>query len=341
MRSFSFLGIQRAAAVGFVTTGLLTACGSSGDSPPGPAPDTAVPTDSSGSDTAIDSATTTDTADATTTETGSDADATATDTADAADTAKPPVDAPACADGGCAGGLTCCSGSCVDLTADPHNCGACGSSCTLTQFCSGTKCNEAVFANVCENAKATVVKDPYDPDNAAGHLVGTALSTSCVPATVVVEKDQGAAGVLDFSNRPLGGVGMTYVTGGGSFGQKTIDYMDKAALTPVFLTGDGTNITFRIRRTGTDLVSAPMTTLTDSHDYFFVELAVEPVSGTLCFSVQGMFGAGTAAGAYWASTEVVPKRATYTDAWYAYEWTDSGDKLPSSTDTFRLIAHGR
>jgi hypothetical protein len=336
MRSLAFLTVLRVATLGGACA--LGACGSSSDSPPANPGDTATPTDTSSGDSGGDTATPTDTAGEVASETGGDADATATDTAD---TAKPPVDAPACSDGGCTDGLTCCGSSCIDLAKDPLNCGACGRACTLTQFCSGSKCNEAVFANVCENANATVVKDPYDPDNAAGKLVGAALAASCAPPTVVVEKDQGAAGVLDFSNRPLGGVGMTYVTGGGSFGQKTIDYMDKAALTPIYLSGDGTNVEFKVRRTGTTLVTAPITTLTDSHDYFFVELAVEPVSGTLCFSVQGMFGGGTAAGAFWASTEVVPKRATYTDAWYAYEWTDSGDKLPDATDTFRLIAKGR
>ncbi|MEO7093506.1 MAG: hypothetical protein ABI175_09665 [Polyangiales bacterium] len=312
-----------------VGVGLLVACGGS-DSPPGPGPtDTAV---ADTADAAGDSATPIDSADT--------ADGAVPDTSDAAEVA---IDTgPPCEDGGCTGSAVCCSGKCVDLARDPHNCGACGVACSLSQFCNKTKCNDAVFANVCENPNATVVKDPYDPDNAAGRAIGTALTASCAPPPVVVEKDQSAAGVLDFDNRPFGGVGISYLTGGGSFGQKLVDYMDKSALTPIYLTGDGSNIDFKVRRTGTTLVTTPISALIDSHDYFFAELAVEPVSGTLCFSAQGMFGGGTAAAAYWISTEMIPKRATYTDAWYAYEWTDtSGDKLPGAGDTFKELGHGR
>ncbi len=34
-----------------------------------------------------------------------------------------------CANGVCAGGLSCCNGECVNESNDPHNCGGCGSGC--------------------------------------------------------------------------------------------------------------------------------------------------------------------------------------------------------------------
>ena len=333
--SFFRIGLRAMALGGF---GLATACGGGDDAPPGP------PADSGAIDSTVGDSTSDLGSDVGTDATADDADATVDSTDTASEDTPPDAvrdSGPPCPDGGCGAGLTCCAGACVDTTKDPLNCGACSRACTLTQFCSGTKCSEAVFANVCDNPNATVVKDPYDPDNAAGHTLGATLAATCVPPTTVAEVDQDAGGVLEFSGRPLAGGGTTYVTGGGSFGQHVIDYMDKAALTPIYLTGDGVTLLFHDRRTGAIVATVPYTDVNDGHDFFFAELAVEPVSGTLCFSAQGMFGGGTAAAAYWIASEMIPKRATYTDAWYAYEWTDDGDKLPNATDTFRLIAHGR
>src|SRR5487761_2081018 len=33
-----------------------------------------------------------------------------------------------------------CNGTCVDLSSDPANCGACGTACSATQTCSGSAC---------------------------------------------------------------------------------------------------------------------------------------------------------------------------------------------------------
>src|SRR5579864_3116190 len=113
--------------------------------------DGAPSTDASGSDAPNDTA-----------DTGADATLDAADgdapSADAADTA---VDAPDGEDGGppsdgssegatpeggesgipcdplhpCTLSLSCCSGSCVDTSSDPRNCGGCGVVCSATQFC--------------------------------------------------------------------------------------------------------------------------------------------------------------------------------------------------------------
>jgi len=243
--------------------------------------------------------------------------------------------------GTCAAPGTCCNGICVDISKDPRHCGMCGRACTAAQFCTGSACAEAIFANVCGNPNATVVKDIYPADNDAAAAIGAALMMSCTPPTVVVARDQGEAGVLSGGGRPLAGAGTSYLIGGGNFGQHAVDYLDKTDMTPVFLTGNDTNIIFHNRATGEVVASAPSNTLTDGHDFFYVQLFVEPLSGTLCVSAIGMHAQGTVAGGFWLSTEMIPKRAMYTDTWYAYEWTDSGDNKPSATDTFRLVAHGR
>ena len=247
-----------------------------------------------------------------------------------------------CGDGGeCSASLSCCAAFCVDTHKDPRNCGGCGTACGSTRFCTGTACSETVFPNVCDNPNAIVIKDAFDTDNTAAARIGAALMATCMPATAIAEKDQSAPDLLDPAGRPLAGGSTTYLSGGGSFGQRLIDYMDKAALTPMYITGDGTNLTFRNRMTSQDVVSAPTSTLTDGHDYFLVEVAVEPTSGTLVLASMGLLAPGTAAAGFWVSTEMVPKRAMYPDTWYVFEWTDSGDKIPNAAETFRLVAHGR
>jgi hypothetical protein len=246
-----------------------------------------------------------------------------------------------CTEGGtCAGSGMCCGGVCVDVSKDPRHCGACDRTCSVTQFCTGSACNETVFANVCGNPNGTVIKDMYDADNNAATAVGTALMMSCTPPTMVVTRDQGEPGVLSAGGRPLAGSGTTYLIGGGNFGQRAVDYLDKTDMTPVFLTGDSTNIQLHNRGTGAVVLSAAISTLTDAHDYFYVQMFVEPLSGTLCVSAVGMYPQGTVAGGFWLSAEIIPKRAMYTDTWYAYEWTDSGDKIPNAADTFRLVTSG-
>jgi len=246
----------------------------------------------------------------------------------------------------CDGGLTCCSGQCVDPTRDPNNCGSCGTVCTTAQFCTGAACTDMVVDEVCANAHATVVLDGLAADEDAGSTIGAALAASCTPAVVVAALGQDAGGVLDpATNRPITGVGDTFVAGGGAFGQLGVAYMNNQSLTPVYVTVDGNAMTasFVQRSSKTALVTAPMSNLTAAHDYFVVQLAVEPTSGTLCFIAYGFFAPGTSAAAFWASTQMVPNRATYKDRWYVYEWTDNADggaPGPSADDTFNLVASG-
>ena len=246
-----------------------------------------------------------------------------------------------CGDAGeCTSPLACC-GLCVDTHKDPRNCGGCGTRCTAMQFCTGTACSELSFANVCSNPNVTVIKDQYDTDNAAAARIASALMATCMPAPTVVEKDQSAEGVLDLEGRPMAGGSTTYVNGGGSFGQRLIDYLDKTGLTPLFLTGDATNVGFRNRLTGENVAWPLRSALTEGHDFFLVELTVEPQGGTLSVAAMGLLAPGTTAAAYWVSTEMIPKRAMYPDTWYVFEWTDNGDKLPGGADTFTMVAHGK
>jgi hypothetical protein len=271
---------------------------------------------------------------------GGDADA-----GDAADLFDVVEAATACdAADACSGSLSCCSSVCVDLQHDPRNCGTCGNGCSTSQFCTGTQCDDAIFENVCANAAGTVVEDPYAGDNEAGVALGQAL-VGCADGGVAISiVPQTQAGVLipaDAGWRPNTGVGNTLVVGGGGHGQLSVAYMDDNGLTPVYLTNDGTTAHIYQRSTGLALVTAADSALTAQHDFFLLELAVEPQSGTLCLFGEGIYGPGTVAAGYYGSTVVVPNHATSAAPWYVYEWTDTNASgVPDQGDTFTLVAQG-
>jgi len=256
----------------------------------------------------------------------------------------------------CTAPLTCCSSACVDTSRDPRNCGGCGIACGGNQFCAsrgadagtGLGCADAVFANLCANASATVILDDYSTDVEAGLALGAALTTSCGPAVTVGQTGQLAPGTLDpDSGRPLVGVGNTLIAGGGSYGQLSVRYLDRAGLTPVYLQTDGTTAQYFDRATGSALVDTAVSALGTHHDFFFLELSVEPQSGSLCFVGAGILGYGTVAAGYYGATQVIPNHAGDPHSWYVVEWTDGGDGganaadgIPNAGDTFRVVAMG-
>jgi hypothetical protein len=277
--------------------------------------------------------------------TGSGGTPSGTSAPGAADSGGPipvPSGPPCSPQGTCAGTLTCCGGQCVDTTKDPRNCGQCGSACDAGQFCTGVSCEDATLANVCANPKGTVVSGTFQNDNTAEQQLETAIKSACTGMTVVEASQSGSEGVVDpVSGAPITGVGDTFVSAGGSFGQMAVGYMDKAASTPVFVREDGSALSFVQRATGTVVASAPTSTLTASHDLFLVELAVEPAKGTLCFFNVGLYGPGTVAASVYVSSEILPNRQKYAQAWYVYEWTDAnGNATPDMADTFKLTAQG-
>jgi hypothetical protein len=242
----------------------------------------------------------------------------------------------------CSGPSTeaCCGGSCVDTAKDPANCGKCGTACSAKQFCTGTACDGVSLANVCQNAMGTVAADPFQEDNQAGAAMGMALMANCNPPTMILQTSQAAEGVLDpVSGRPITGPGNTLITGGGGFGQNGVKYME-ASITPLYLFGDGTIGQIRLR-SGEPLVTSAVSALTAHHDFFYVQVSVEPLSGTLCFSAVGMLAPGTAAAGFFVATEIIPNRSKYTSTWYVYEWKDTNnDSVANAGDAFTQLMAG-
>jgi hypothetical protein len=242
----------------------------------------------------------------------------------------------------CSGSSTeaCCGGYCVDTAKDPTNCGKCGNACGAKQFCTGTACDNVSMASVCQNAMGTVATDPYAEDSQAGAAMGAALMANCKPPTMILQTSQSAEGVLDpESGRPITGPGNTLITGGGGFGQNGVKYME-TSITPLYLWSDGTTGQIRMR-SGQALVTTAVSALTAHHDFFYVQVSVEPFSGTLCFSAVGMFAPGTAAAGYYVGTQIIPNRSKYPSTWYVYEWDDTNnDAIANAGDAFTQVMAG-
>jgi hypothetical protein len=240
----------------------------------------------------------------------------------------------------CPGALSCCEGWCTNTAEDPRNCGMCGNACSTTQFCTGLACDDAVLPNICANPSATVIQDQYAIDNQAGAQVAQALAGCTPPVTYWTTTQDG--GALDpTTHRPLLGPGQTLIAGGGAYGQSSVAYLDSAGDSPAYIVENTTDVWIYDRATDVAVVHDLVANLTASHDYFLLVLAVEPISGTLCFTAAGPQAPGTTAAAYYFTNVVMPALSTFTGSWYALEWTDTNmDGVPDAGDTFTTRGSG-
>jgi hypothetical protein len=243
--------------------------------------------------------------------------------------------------GSCPGAMICCDGWCTDVLRDPQNCGSCGNACMTAQFCTGASCKDVALKNLCANTHATVVLDPYAPDDETGRTLGAALTAGCMPPVTVRTTPQDSGVALGPTGRPITGPGDTLVAGGGFFGQIGVNYMEKNKAAPLTLGTDGPNSWIRNNKTGANIVMVPTSMLSASVDYFALEVSVEPESGTLCFFGYGMLVPGTEAAAYYFQNDVAPHLAKFTDAWYVFQWKDGDNNgVPSAGDTFTHVSQG-
>ncbi|MHB8877586.1 MAG: hypothetical protein ACYC8T_28170 [Myxococcaceae bacterium] len=253
---------------------------------------------------------------------------------------------PGQADAGPEGAAGCdagslCDGRCIDLQRDISHCGGCGVACAADQFCNGTGCKTVALSNVCENPRATVLVDSLAADVLAGEQLGAALLASCAPPPTVRYLPQSGGAIDAGSGRPLVGGSELLVTPGGSFGQALVDYFESNGISPVYDSSDGTVFSMSSRDAGA-LFSTPLSAVTPGHDYFLVELVRDPRNGSLALLVYGFFEAGTRAGAWYFTNQVLPARAGLADSWYVFEWTDAdGDLAPTPGDSYLPLGSGR
>jgi hypothetical protein len=266
---------------------------------------------------------------------------------------------PRCGDGGttCTGNLVCCSDHCVDTTRDPRYCGACGTTCSATQFCGNAStpvCKEVVLRNVCNTKRATFLRDGATDDDAALQVVQNAIATYCVPTPILTQVGQGVSTAINPSTgQPLVGGGELLAAAGGDSLQKLVRWLETSGTSTAYNLSDGTTYLDWMKRGGnpdggdTLLRRVDLTSLSATHDFFLVEVVKDPISGTFAFAVYGVESPGTSAGAFYFANVMLPSivgdaATPYTDAWYIIDWTAAPDAgtIPSTSDTFNIIASG-
>ena len=257
---------------------------------------------------------------------------------------------PRCGGGGaaCAGSFVCCNEHCVDTTLDPKHCGACNTTCPATQFCATASsppvCNSNVLANVCNSKNATFLLDGLEADQEATVVVRLAMAARCTPPPMAKSVSQSVSIAINTTTgQPVAGGGELLVAIGGDSAQRLVNYLEDAGTSPVYNEYDGLNTLWFKRRDASNAILATVSksTLTSTHDYFLVEVVLEPISGTSSLVLYGVDSPGTKAAAYYFANTMLPSIMTYTHSWYLYEWMGVGaDGGAGPGDTFTLLASG-
>jgi hypothetical protein len=259
---------------------------------------------------------------------------------------------------GCDDGLTCCDLRCADLATDSQNCGACGASCKVGQFCGLTECadgddsstcvecHDATLANVCSVSKIVVIldtnKNDTDGNRVPGRAMGMALAEQCPSKPELIEAEQDSVEALNLTTgRPVSNSSELLVVAGGPFYQNLEGYLEETGIAPLYWKVRDEVVEFR--RSKTDELVADLAIEGDheSHDIFIIQFMRDPDSGSLILNAQGFWLAGTVAAAHHLNSELLPDLSAQDKAWYAYEWTDrDGDKQPDA-DEIELLSSGR
>jgi hypothetical protein len=239
-----------------------------------------------------------------------------------------------CGDGtSCAG--ECCGARCVDTTRDVNHCGACDAACDAGEFCGASGCVRAIVANLCRTPKMAVVLNGIDVDNAAAGRMRAAIAAECSPVPALRTVSQSTTDLFNpATGQPVAGGGELLVLAGGSFGHTHVGYLEKKRIAPIYATQtDGNMLEFRQSGSDNVVMSTPYASVTPSHDFFVIQMARDPKTGTTTVMAYGFFDAGTRAAAWYFENELMPSLPTFTAPWYVFEWTDANaDKAPSASE---------
>lgn len=215
----------------------------------------------------------------------------------------------------------------------------CNQACAGERFCGASSCRDSVLANVCALPAATALLDGQPGDDDAGITIATALALGCMTAdggTVTASASrQLDAGILATNGEPLL-TGPLLCVGGGSFFQRSINWLETNALAHVIDTSTMTQYRLSLRDGGV-VAMGPSASLSPTHDVFILQLVRAP-SGAVVLNSGGFFAEGTVAGAWYFQNVLLPTRATFTSPWYVYDWVDGNANGPDATDTFTRLA---
>jgi hypothetical protein len=246
----------------------------------------------------------------------------------------------------CGAGAGCCGAQCKPLNS-LTNCGACNNACVVDQFCDGTTCRNQTFPEFCANRNVYAIRDGITLDDVATNTLASTIIANCSSQTNVQYGPQtNAAWVDQDAGTLLMGGGATVVTAGGPFPNKPVKWLERTKqVTKVFFATNGIDTFYFKKRSDNSIVASRASSWCNvNRDVFVVELATDPTTGTLALMAYGLCspGNGTQTAAWYWANIMLPARATYTDSWYLYEWTDTNlNGLPEAGDTFTKLASGR
>lgn len=181
--------------------------------------------------------------------------------------------------------------------------------------------------------RATALLDGQD--DAPSVALAQALAGSCMPALTASSVPQLDSGVLAVDGEPLL-TGSMLCVAGGSFFQRSIDWLETNRVAHVTDTSTSTQYRLSLRDGGVAAMGT-MATLSPTHDIFVLQLVRAP-SGSVVLNSGGFFAEGTGAGAWYFQNVMLPMRATLNSPWYVYEWTDTTANGPDVADTFTRLA---
>ncbi len=245
----------------------------------------------------------------------------------------------------CGAGSGCCGGNCAPINTQA-SCGGCGVACGTDQFCDGLACVNRVFPNFCANKTVYAIYDGIAIDDAATVVLASTIHQYCSATTVITYGAQSNPAWVDQTTGALViGGGSTVVTAGGPFPNKPVKWLERTnKVTKVYFSTNGVD-TYSFKRRSNDVTLTSMTVseCTPHHDKFLIELATDPVSGTLTLIGYGVCGNGygTQAAAYFWSNVMLPSLGSYPDAWYLFDWDDqNADSVANGGDLFTQLASG-
>jgi hypothetical protein len=235
--------------------------------------------------------------------------------------------------GGCA--LDCCSMHCVDTDRDVNHCGGCDMACAADEFCSSAGCMPAVLSNLCKTPKIAILLNAIANDDNTAELMRVAVVNTCNPVPALRTVSQSTTDLINpATGQPVGGGGEILLLAGGAFGHKHVGYLEAKGIAPIYSKqADGNMLEFRESGSNNVVMSTPFASVTSSHDFFVIQMARDPKSGTASVLAYGFFEPGTKAAGWYFANELMPKLSTFTASWYVFEWTDqNSDKAPSAAE---------
>jgi hypothetical protein len=118
------------------------------------------------------------------------------------------------------------------------------------------------------------------------------------------------------------------------------EYLNTSRSAPIYSPGGSIDVEFRLSADDEQVASIPLSSVSDTNDLLVIQLARDPLTGSLTLNAYGFDAIGTAAAAWYFANVMAPELASYTESWYVYTWTDDSTDGPSGADEFALQGSG-